>query len=111
MRALETAGVEFTNRDQPGVRMRLKAQLVDAGKNGYARDGGIEFAAKDGANIVLIWVTGDALAVYDRDSRDIDVFDSHRPEIFEAAKRKYSRTAKPPVGELLKILPSDLAGS
>ena len=109
-RALEAAGVEFTNGDQPGVRMRLKAQLVDAGANGYARDGGIEFAAKDGANKVMIWMTGDALAVFDRDSRDIDVFDRHRPEIFEAAKRKY-RTAKPPVGEPLKILPSDLAGS
>jgi hypothetical protein len=106
--ALESAGVEFLNHDQPGVRLR-QGFLLDGGENGYRDLRGIEFGARDGANVIRVLVTDEALEIYDSDSTDrMDVFNRFRTKIVKVAQSKYSMHKLPNGHDQLIIDSSDV---
>jgi hypothetical protein len=112
--ALEAAGVEFTNGDQPGVRLK-KFKLKDAGKNAFHSDDlvFIEFGAVDDAgHKIIIRVQDLALQHFDQNIRGgaehMRAFEEHRSKIFKIAARKYELGLVEP-GEIISVRFDDVA--
>jgi hypothetical protein len=111
---LEAAGVEFTNGEQPGVRIK-SFKLKDVGENPFYWDHMsklIAFAAKDGERRINICVEDLALEWLE----DIrggagypQALQKHRGRIFRIAARKYELGHVEP-GEIISVMYADVAG-
>ena len=109
---LEAAGVEFTNGDQPGVRIK-SFKLKDTGKNAYLDDDPVSkfvtFAAKAGERWITIRVEDLALEHLEPDiSGGADymrALEKHRGRIFRIAAQKYELEQS----DIISIRYSDVA--
>jgi transcriptional regulator with XRE-family HTH domain len=92
-RALEAAGVEFTNGGQPGVRLTANAEknLRSGNANGYRYIGGVEFAMLDGERVAICRVSDEALRHLDRKAGDnyLATFAKKRATIERIAAQKF----------------------
>ena len=112
--ALEAVGVEFTNGDQPGVRMR-SFKLKDVGENPFYWDDVSKFfafQAINGERRITICVEDLALEHFE-DIRGgagyLQALQKHRGRIFRIAARKYELGHVEP-GEIISVRFADVDG-
>jgi hypothetical protein len=114
--ALEAGGVEFTNGDQPGVRMKprgAKMMLEDSGINPYVvNESRYGFGARDGGREFQIHVSDTALNDLEPSkprSGYLGIVMRHRRSMFEAARRLY-REGRVEQGDVILVKTADLQG-
>jgi transcriptional regulator with XRE-family HTH domain len=111
---LESAGVEFSNGDEPGVKIK-SFKLKDVGENPFYWDHVsklIAFAAKDGERRITICVEDLALEHFEdtRGGADyLQKLQKHRGRIFRIAARKYELGHVEP-DEIISVKFADVAG-
>jgi transcriptional regulator with XRE-family HTH domain len=112
-RVLESAGVEFTNGEQPGVRIRAY-KLKDADQRAFPIDlEFIGFGATDGKHNITIRVERSALEYLD-DQRigsggdHMRAFDKHRSRILRIAAEKYEQ-GRIGLGDVVSVRHVDVA--
>jgi transcriptional regulator with XRE-family HTH domain len=96
--ALESAGVEFTNGDQPGVRLKM-FKLKDGGKNAFPMDPTnskfFGFGASAEGKSVTTWVEDFALDSLKNDihgsAEYLSTLEANRARLFRIAQTKYER--------------------
>jgi len=114
--ALEEAGIEFTNGDEPGVRMK-SYKLRDAGQNAFLVNPPfgtwIGFGAVDAKRKITIHVQDLALQHLDPKisggAEHVRAVEEHRAKIFRIAARKYELGHVEP-GEIISVRFADVAG-
>jgi transcriptional regulator with XRE-family HTH domain len=114
-RALEAAGVEFTNGAQPGVRMK-SFKLKDAGQNAFVMDTVSKwfgFGAIDAGRRIKVLVEDLALErIYNRPigggTGYIYVLERYRPWIFKIAAEKYE-LGLIESGDVISVTDADVA--
>jgi transcriptional regulator with XRE-family HTH domain len=113
VRALEAAGVEFTNGDRPGVRMK-SYKLKDAGKDAFLMDPLVKwigFGAVDAGRMITVRVEDIALQRLDptaEGANQMSVLATLRGKIFNIAAEKYEVGLIEP-GEIISVTDADVA--
>jgi transcriptional regulator with XRE-family HTH domain len=111
--ALKAAGVEFTNGDQPGVRIK-SYRLKDAGQNAFPPDDPrfIGFGAVEGERKITVLVEDLALQhIEPKISGGADhmwAFEKHRSRIFRIAAQKYD-LGLIEAGQTISVMYADIA--
>jgi hypothetical protein len=109
-RALEAAGVEFTNGGQAGVRLRSRVEksLQSGNANGYRYEGGVEFGMLDGTRVAICRVSDEALLRLNKNAaRDyVAVFDKNRAMLEKIAVQKFQ--ARLMKNDIILIASSDV---
>jgi hypothetical protein len=111
---LEAAGVEFTNGERPGVRMK-SYKLKDAGKDAFVVGPvakSIGFGAVDAGRVITVHVEDIALERLDPSivgrANHTDALEAHRSKIFKIAAEKYERGLIEP-GDIISVTDGDVA--
>ena len=115
VRALEAAGVEFTNGNRPGVRMK-SYKLKDGGKNAFPVGPVAKWigfgAVDDMGRVVTVQVEDIALERLDPSiiggANHTSALDAYRDKIFKIAAEKYEDGLIEP-GNVISITDTDVA--
>jgi transcriptional regulator with XRE-family HTH domain len=113
--ALEAAGVEFTNGNRPGVRMK-SYKLKDGGKNAFPVGPVAKWigfgAVDDMGRLVTVQVEDTALERLDPSiiggANHMSALDAYRDKIFKIAAEKYEVGLTEP-GEIISVTDADVA--
>jgi hypothetical protein len=113
VQVLEASGIEFTNGNRPGVRMK-SYKLKDGGKGAFLLDPlakWIGFGAVDAGRMITVRVEDIALQRLDRTAggaNQMSVLETYRGKIFNIAAEKYEVGLIEP-GEIISVTDADVA--